>query len=119
MDSSAVPPIAEDALSSLFLVYFTVLALCAFLWLYLKCGRDELGCVTLYTVERNKLGSQVQLAFACLLVKQLILGVYFSILSQLAAVTQKQQFLLMVQGATVDGSFCLPESISAWVSRSR
>jgi len=73
--SSAVSPIAVDALSSLFLVYFTVLALCAFLWLYLKCGRDELGCETLYTVERNKLGSQVQLAFAYLLVKQLILGV--------------------------------------------
>lgn len=73
--SSAVSPIAVDALSSLFLVYFTVLALCAFLWLYLTCGRDELGCETLYTVERSKLGSQVQLAFACLLVKQLILGV--------------------------------------------
>lgn len=79
MDSSAVPPIAEDALSSLFLAYFPVLALCVFLLLYLTRSRDAFDWETLYQVNKDKAGTQVLAAFAYLLVTQLILGLHFDV----------------------------------------
>ena len=79
MDSSAVPPIAEDALSSLFLVYFPVLALCVLLLLYLTRSRDAFDWATLYKVNKDKAGTQVLAAFAYLLVTQLILGLHFDV----------------------------------------
>ena len=79
MDSSAVPPIAEDALSSLFLAYFPVLALCVFLLLYLTRSRDAFDWETLYRVNKDKAGTQVLAAFAYLLVTQLILGLHFDV----------------------------------------
>lgn len=79
MDSSAVPPIAEDALSSLFLAYFPVLALCVFLLLYLTRSRDAFDWETLYKVNKDKAGTQVLAAFAYLLVTQLILGLHFDV----------------------------------------
>jgi hypothetical protein len=79
MDSSAVPPIAEEALSSLFLAYFPVLALCVFLLLYLTRGRDAFDWATLYKVNKDKAGTQVLAAFAYLLVTQLILGLNFDV----------------------------------------
>ena len=79
MDSSAVPPIAEDALSSLFLAYFPVLALCVFLLLYLTRSRDAFDWETLYKVNKDKAGTRVLAAFAYLLVTQLILGLHFDV----------------------------------------
>ena len=76
---SAVPPIAVDALSSLFLTYFPVLALCVFLLPYLTRGRDAFDWETLYALNREKAGVEVLAAFIYLLVTQLVLGLFFDI----------------------------------------
>ena len=76
---SAVPPIAVDALSSLFLTYFPVLALCVFLLLYLTRGRDPFDWETLYALNREKAGVEVLAAFIYLLVTQLVLGFFFDV----------------------------------------
>ena len=76
---SAVPPIAVDALSSLFLTYFPVLALCVFLLLYLTRGRDAFDWETLYALNREKAGVEVLAAFIYLLVTQLVLGLFFDV----------------------------------------
>ena len=76
---SAVPPIAVDALSSLFLTYFPVLALCVFLLLYLTRSRDVFDWETLYALNRAKAGIEVLAAFVYLLVTQLVLGLFFDV----------------------------------------
>ena len=76
---SAVPPIAVDALSSLFLTYFPVLALCVFLLLYLTRGRDAFDWETLYALNREQAGVEVLAAFIYLLVTQLVLGLFFDV----------------------------------------
>ena len=76
---SAVPPIAVDALSSLFLAYFPVLALCVFLLLYLTRSRDAFDWETLYALNREKAGIEVLAAFLYLLVTQLVLGLFFDV----------------------------------------
>ena len=76
---SAVPPIAVDALSSLFLAYFPVLALCVFLLLYLTRSRDAFDWGTLYALNREKAGIEVLAAFLYLLVTQLVLGLFFDV----------------------------------------
>ena len=76
---SAVPPIAVDALSSLFLAYFPVLALCVFLLLYLTRSRDVFDWETLYALNRAKAGIEVLAAFVYLLVTQLVLGLFFDV----------------------------------------
>ena len=76
---SAVPPIAVDALSSLFLAYLPVLALCVFLLLYLTRSRDAFDWETLYALNREKAGIEVLAAFLYLLVTQLVLGLFFDV----------------------------------------
>ena len=76
---STVPPIAVDALSSLFLAYFPVLALCVFLLLYLTRSRDAFDWETLYALNREKAGIEVLAAFLYLLVTQLVLGLFFDV----------------------------------------
>ena len=76
---SAVPPIAVDAMSSLFLTYFPVLALCVFLLLYLTRSRDVFDWETLYALNRAKAGIEVLAAFVYLLVTQLVLGLFFDV----------------------------------------
>ena len=76
---SAVPLIAVHALSSLFLTYFPVLALCVFLLLYLTRGRDAFDWETLYALNREKAGVEVLAAFIYLLVTQLVLGLFFDV----------------------------------------
>jgi len=76
---SAVPPIAVDALSSLFLSYFPVLALCVFLLLYLTRRRDAFDWATLYALKREKAGIEVLAAFVYLFVTQLVLGLFFDV----------------------------------------
>ena len=76
---SAVPPIAVDALSSLFLTYFPVLALCVFLLLYLTRSREAFAWETLYALNREKAGVEVLAAFIYLLVTQLVLGLFFDV----------------------------------------
>ena len=75
----AVPPIAVDALSSLFLTYFPVLALCVFLLLYLTRSREAFAWETLYALNREKAGVEVLAAFIYLLVTQLVLGLFFDV----------------------------------------
>ena len=75
--STAVPPIAEDAVSSLLFAYFPVLALCVFLLLYLTRSRDAFDWEALYSVNKEKAGIEVLTAFIYLLVTQLILGLLF------------------------------------------
>jgi hypothetical protein len=77
--STAVPPIAEDAVSSLLFAYFPVLALCVFLLLYLTRSRDAFDWEALYSVNKAKAGIEVLTAFIYLLVTQLILGLLFDV----------------------------------------
>jgi len=77
--STAVPPIAEDAVSSLLFAYFPVLALCVFLLLYLTRSRDAFDWEALYSVNKEKAGMEVLTAFIYLLVTQLILGLLFDV----------------------------------------
>ena len=77
--SSTVPPIAIDALSSLFLTYFPVLALCVFLLLFLTRKRDEFDWESLFRVDRDRAGQEVIFAFVYLLLTQWILGLYFEV----------------------------------------
>ena len=79
MSSSTVPPIAIDALSSLFLAYFPVLALCVFLLLFLTRKREAFDWESLYRVDRDLAGQEVILAFAYLLLTQWVLGLYFEV----------------------------------------
>jgi hypothetical protein len=79
MSSSTVPPIAIDALSSLFLAYFPVLALCVFLLLFLTRKREAFDWESLYRVDRDRAGQEVILAFAYLLLTQWVLGLYFEV----------------------------------------
>jgi hypothetical protein len=76
---SVVPPIAADALSSLFLSYFPVLALCVFWLLYLTRSREAFAWKTLYALNREKAGVEVLAAFIYLLVTQLVLGLFFDV----------------------------------------
>ena len=79
MNSSKVPPIAIDALSSLFLAYFPVLALSVFLLLFLTRKREAFDWESLYRVDRDLAGQEVILAFAYLLLTQWVLGLYFEV----------------------------------------
>ncbi|UZP75482.1 hypothetical protein E0F26_12365 [Candidatus Paraluminiphilus aquimaris] len=79
VSSPTVPHIAIDALSSLFLAYFPVLALCVFLLLFLTRNRDAFDWESLYRVDRDRAGQEVVLAFAYLLLTQWILGLYFEV----------------------------------------
>jgi hypothetical protein len=79
MSSSTVPPIAIDALSSLFLAYFPVLALSVFLLLFLTREREAFDWESLYRVDRDLAGQEVILAFAYLLLTQWVLGLYFEV----------------------------------------
>jgi hypothetical protein len=79
MNSSKVPPIAIDALSSLFLAYFPVLALSVFLLLFLTREREAFDWESLYRVDRDLAGQEVILAFAYLLLTQWVLGLYFEV----------------------------------------
>jgi hypothetical protein len=79
MSSSTVPPIAIDALSSLFLAYFPVLALSVFLLLFLTRKREAFGWESLYRIDRDVAGQEVILAFAYLLLTQWVLGLYFEV----------------------------------------
>ena len=79
VSSPTVPPIAIDALSSLFLAYFPVLALSVFLLLFLTRNRDAFNWESLYRVDRDRAGQEVVLAFAYLLLTQWILGLYFEV----------------------------------------
>ena len=79
VSSPTVPPIAIDALSSLFLAYFPVLALSVFLLLFLTRNRDAFDWESLYRVDRDRAGQEVVLAFAYLLLTQWILGLYFEV----------------------------------------
>ena len=79
MSSSTVPPIAIDALSSLFLAYFPVLALSVFLLLFLTRKREAFDWESLYRVDRDLAGQEVILAFAYLLLTQWVLGLYFEV----------------------------------------
>ena len=79
VSSPTVPPIAIDALSSLFLAYFPVLALSVFLLLFLTRNRDAFNWESLYKVDRDRAGQEVVLAFAYLLLTQWILGLYFEV----------------------------------------
>ena len=78
-DLSEVPPIAVDALSSLLLSYFPVLALCVFFLLYLTRSRDVFDWETLYALKREKAGVEVLAAFVYLFVTQLVLGLFFDV----------------------------------------
>ena len=79
VSSPTVPHIAIDALSSLFLAYFPVLALSVFLLLFLTRNRDAFNWESLYKVDRDRAGQEVVLAFAYLLLTQWILGLYFEV----------------------------------------
>jgi hypothetical protein len=79
VSSPTVPPIAIDALSSLFLAYFPVLALSVFLLLFLTRNRDAFDWQSLYRVDRDRAGQEVVLAFAYLLITQWVLGLYFEV----------------------------------------
>ena len=79
MNSSKVPPIVIDALSSLFLAYFPVLALSVFLLLFLTREREAFDWESLYRVDRDLAGQEVILAFAYLLLTQWVLGLYFEV----------------------------------------
>ena len=79
MSSSTLPPIAIDALSSLFLAYFPVLALSVFLLLFLTRKREAFDWESLYRVDRDLAGQEVILAFAYLLLTQWVLGLYFEV----------------------------------------
>ena len=79
VSSPTVPHIAIDALSSLFLAYFPVLALCVFLLLFLTRNRDAFDWESLYRVDRDRAGQEVVLAFAYLLITQWVLGLYFEV----------------------------------------
>jgi hypothetical protein len=79
VSSPTVPPIAIGALSSLFLAYFPVLALCVFLLLFLTRNRDAFDWESLYRVDRDRAGQEVVLAFVYLLLTQWILGLYFEV----------------------------------------
>lgn len=79
VSSPTVPHIAIDALSSLFLAYFPVLALSVFLLLFLTRNRDAFDWESLYRVDRDRAGQEVVLAFAYLLLTQWILGLYFEV----------------------------------------
>ena len=79
MNSSMVPPIGIDALSSLFLAYFPVLALSVFLLLFLTRKREAFDWESLYRVDRDLAGQEVILAFAYLLLTQWVLGLYFEV----------------------------------------
>jgi hypothetical protein len=79
MSSSTVPLIAIDALSSLFLAYFPVLALSVFLLLFLTRKREAFDWESLYRVDRDLAGQEVILAFAYLLLTQWVLGLYFEV----------------------------------------
>jgi hypothetical protein len=79
MSSSTVPPIAIDALSSLFLAYFPVLALSVFLLLFLTRKREAFDWESLYRIDRDLAGREVILAFAYLLLTQWVLGLYFEV----------------------------------------
>lgn len=79
VSSPTVPPIAIDALSSLFLAYFPVLALSVFLLLFLTRNRDAFDWESLYRVDRDRAGQEVVLAFAYLLITQWVLGLYFEV----------------------------------------
>ena len=79
VSSPTVPPIAIDALSSLFLAYFPVFALCVFLLLFLTRNRDAFDWESLYRVDRDRAGQEVVLAFAYLLITQWVLGLYFEV----------------------------------------
>ena len=79
VSSPTVPPIAIDALSSLFLAYFPVLALSVFLLLFLTRNRDAFDWESLYRVDRDRAGQEVVLAFVYLLLTQWILGLYFEV----------------------------------------
>jgi len=79
VSSPTVPPIAIDALSSLFLAYFPVLALSVFLLLFLTRNRDAFDWESLYRVDRDRAGQEVVLAFAYLLLTQCVLGLYFEV----------------------------------------
>ena len=79
VSSPTLPPIAIDALSSLFLAYFPVLALSVFLLLFLTRNRDAFDWESLYRVDRDRAGQEVVLAFAYLLITQWVLGLYFEV----------------------------------------
>ena len=79
VSSPTVPHIAIDALSSLFLAYFPVLALSVFLLLFLTRNRDAFDWESLYRVDRDRAGQEVVLAFAYLLITQWVLGLYFEV----------------------------------------
>ena len=79
MSSSTVPPIAIDALSSLFLAYFPVIALSVFLLLFLTRKREAFDWESLYRVDQDLAGQEVILAFAYLLLTQWVLGLYFEV----------------------------------------
>ena len=79
VSSPTVPPIAIDALSSLFLAYFPVLALSVFLLLFLTRNGDAFNWESLYKVDRDRVGQEVVLAFVYLLLTQWILGLYFEV----------------------------------------
>ena len=79
VSSPTVPNIAIDALSSLFLAYFPVLALSVFLLLFLTRNRDAFDWESLYRVDRDRAGQEVVLAFAYLLITQWVLGLYFEV----------------------------------------
>lgn len=79
VSSPTVPHIAIDALSSLFLAYFPVLALCVFLLLFLTRKREAFDWESLYRVDRDRAGQEVILAFAYLLLTQWVLGLYFEV----------------------------------------
>ena len=79
VSSPTVPPIAIDALSSLFLAYFPVLALSVFLLLFLTRNRDAFDWESLYRVDRDRAGQEVVFAFAYLLLTQCVLGLYFEV----------------------------------------
>jgi hypothetical protein len=68
-----------DALSSLFLAYFPVLALSVFLLLFLTRKREAFDWESLYRVDRELAGQEVILAFAYLLLTQWVLGLYFEV----------------------------------------
>ncbi len=77
--STVVPPISEDALSSLLLAYFPVLAICVFLLLFLTRNRAEFDWESLYRINRDRAVKEVSFAFVYLIMTQVVLGLFFKV----------------------------------------
>ena len=77
--STVVPPISEDALSSLLLAYFPVLAICVFLLLFLTRNRAEFDWESLYRINRDRAVKEVSFAFVYLIMTQVGGGLFFKV----------------------------------------